>query len=298
MPRGRSRKQDVIRELWREHWDAVRGVLVDPVVTIDEVRRAIERYNRTAPTGRDLSPSNPANFVKDLVRNNASFNLNWPQEIREEGYAARQRTGPHPTSGRSTSFEFIPVADLSFVALPTQDVPEYDVQTVSLPLASRRLGRDDEPWLAQVLVRLHVIETYLALHSSRTRLVRQVDHLQMSVKLRRVEIDALYLAVESNNGNDYEVLVTCEAKGRRDDILISQVIAQVKAAFNLPGVIQDLVLPLAVKVLGTSRLHLVEFGVVERTNASDLRSLSVLNEAIYRLLPPVEGVGGRARSGH
>ena len=99
------------------------------------------------------------------------------------------------------------------------------MESVSLPLASRRLGRGDEPWLIQVVARLRVVESHFSLVSRRS--VRQLDLLQLNVKLSGTEIDALFLAQEEvAPGVFEEVIVTCEAKGIRDDILEDQILKQ------------------------------------------------------------------------
>src|SRR5262249_11906998 len=135
---------------------------------------------------------------------------------------------------------------------PDAALPHYKIESLSLPLASRRLGRSDEAWLVQVLIRLRVIETHLAMFSQR-RIV-QLDHLQMSVKLRKSEIDALFLAIEqgdpANPESLQEVIVCCEAKQMHDDILPDQILGHVEAVFNTKSVQQSLVLPIAVKAIG------------------------------------------------
>lgn len=144
--------------------------------------------------------------------------------------------------------------------------------------------------MAQVLVRLRVIETHLALYSKWD--VLQVDHLQMSVKLGKTEIDALYLALlQRDRGEMQEAIVTCETKGLSDDILEDQVLSQVLATFSMPGVNQDLVIPMAVKARGPSSLHVVEFEAVARAEALTTASLRVSTEAVYEFVPQIQGIG-------
>jgi hypothetical protein len=114
----------------------------------------------------------------------------------------------------------------------------------------------------------------------------------MSVKLRRAEIDALFLAIEEvNGGRTQEVIVCCEAKGRSDDILQDQVLSQVEAVFGLTGITQDLVIPIAVKALAPSEVWVLEFETVSRPDANLRRPLTITSEAIYELVPPVPGIG-------
>ena len=183
--------------------------------------------------------------------------------------------------------------------MPSSSTPRLRIESASLPLASRRLGRSDETWLTQVCVRLRLVETHLALVSALE--VVQVDHLQMSVKLGPTEIDAMYLVIEetgaagaagaAGTGATREVLLTCEAKGRSDDILEGQVVSQVRSAFGLSDTGQDRVVPVAVKAVGPSEVFVVEFEAVGRAEADDLEDLQVASSAVYELVPPVPGIG-------
>jgi len=113
----------------------------------------------------------------------------------------------------------------------------------------------------------------------------------MSVKLRRSEIDALFLAVEQMEEGHREVLVTCEAKTGRDDILPAQVLEQVTAVFDQPAITQDVVIPLAMKTVGSSRVYVVEFEAVSRAEIDQTSELNVASAAIYELSPTVPGIG-------
>jgi len=137
----------------------------------------------------------------------------------------------------------------------------------------------------QVLVRLRVLETHLSLFSKRH--VVQLDHLQTNVKLSGAEIDALFLATEEDK---QEIMVCCEAKGIRDDIIVSQILGEVKALFRT-GMTQDLILPIAVKALGPSLVYVVEFQTVPRKDVDAKKSLEVVSTALYALVPPVPGIG-------
>ena len=81
------------------------------------------------------------------------------------------------------------------VLVPGEQTPRVKIETISMPLATRRLGRKDEPWLIQVLVKLRIIETHMALFSNRK--IIQLDHLQMNMKLSKTEIDALFLRLKT-----------------------------------------------------------------------------------------------------
>ena len=168
----------------------------------------------------------------------------------------------------------------------------HRIQSSSMSLASRRLGRSDEAWLIQVLVKLNVIETHLSVASKRE--IIQVDLLQTNLKQSRAEIDALFLAVEQDGGEGAgprEVLVTCEAKGIRDDILEDQMVAQVKAVFKMKSITQTTIIPLAAKAVGPSTVYIVQFAPIDQSKVSDLESLTLESEALYELVPAVPGIG-------
>lgn len=236
-----------------------------------------------------LSPRNPANFMKDFVRNRKRANVNWPVAVWEAGYTAQQVTG------QNLCFAFIPKRKhqtepfSSPFGSPDNHTPKHRIESVSLPLASRKLGRTDEPWLIQVLVRLRVIETHLTLFSPLRFL--QLDHLQMSVKLARSEIDTLFLGIiETPKGEYVEAIVSGEAKSLHDDLLENQMIRQVQAIFSV--VTQDVVVPLGIKAIGPSQVYVVECQAVSRSEAPNLQTLVVVSRALYELVPSVPGIGG------
>jgi len=285
----KSAKTHIIQSLFDRRWDKAAASLRTPVVTLEDVSKATQDYNATEAPPR-LSTRNPANFFKDFIRKRSAANRNWPAGILARGYTARQKTG------EGACFEFVRLAPgqkepfPASISQPAPEAPRHKIESASLPLASRRLGRKDEPWLVQVLVRLRVIETHLSIASKRK--ILQVDHLQMSVKLRRTEIDALFLAIEQVNAEKtQELIICCEAKGRSDDILVDQIVGQVKAVFDMPEVKQNLVLPIAVKATGPSEVYVVEFEAVRREEAGALAAVSVANTALYELVPAVPGIG-------
>ena len=149
----------------------------------------------------------------------------------------------------------------------------------------------------QVSVRLHVVETYFALFSERRATIRQIDHLQNGLKLRRTEIDALFLGIEETSpGIFQEFMIACEAKHVGEDVISEQVLQQVKAVFTLSNVTQPFVVPIALKSIGPSRILVVEYEAVQREDAEELETLSLVNQAIFELTPPVPGIGVKASS--
>ena len=114
----------------------------------------------------------------------------------------------------------------------------------------------------------------------------------MSVKQRKTEIDALFLVIEQDaGGRTHEIILCCEAKGRRDDILEDQALRQARAVFKMEGVTQDTVIPIDAKAFAPSKIYIVEFAAVKREDAEETEALTVASKAVYELLPPVPGVG-------
>jgi hypothetical protein len=285
-----SDKTAIIAQLFGQRWDPQTSQLRDTVVTLEQVQEAIERYNSTRPSGKRMSAKNPANFFKDFIRDKRRANKNWPTAIFDAGYTARQ------TTGGGKCFEFTRLAlgqtDAFPLALhPGPETPRHLIESVSLPLASRMLGRAEETWITQVAVRLRLIETHFSLFSSRRNKVVQVDHLQMSVKIGP-EIDALFLIIEEPDpGARTEAIATCEAKGLRDDLLEDQILQQVRAISKVGTTTQNTIIPLGLKVVGRSQIYVVEFQAVAREEANELVSLTVASDAVYELRPPVPGIG-------
>lgn len=274
---SKSQKTKIIEDIFNSRWDAAAQTLHDTLVTMDD----LEPYWK----------GNRYGFFKDIVRKTKSANNIWPQSVLERGYTGRQEVG------EGASFRFVPIPagqTLAFISsqtlVPTDATPVHMIESTSLPLASRQLGRSDEPWLIQIAVRLRVIETHLALFSPRQFI--HVDHLQMSVKVQPSEIDALFLATERIGETEQrEVIVSCEAKSLRDDLIEEQLVRQIKTIFRQKAITQDIALPIALKAVGTSRIYVVEFDPVMRSDAAHLDALVVASEAVYHLKPAVPGIG-------
>jgi hypothetical protein len=282
-------KTAVIEQIFRARFTPETGELTNERVTLADVAEAIEKYNTENPE-KTLSAKNPANFFKDFVRNRESADRNWPAYALTNGYTGRQLTG----SGACFEFVRLPPGQTTAFpsasfASPTLETPRHAIESVSLPIASRRLGREDEPWLIQVIVRLRIVEAHFALVSPRK--IRQIDLLQMNVKLAQTEIDALFLGQEETSpGRFQEVIITCEAKRGRDDILESQILQQAKAPFSMSQIQQDHVVPLAVKSVGPSQAYVVEFEELDRATSFSATSLTVASDSLFEIRPRVPGV--------
>jgi len=297
-----SNKTEIIESIFFDRYDGSTKTLSKPLVTLHEVADAIRVYNKKHETdGKRLSDLNAANFLTDVIRHREGANRNWPASVFAAGFTGRKVTG------ENLAFEFLPVNPgqtepfpAPDFATPPADTPIHRVESVSLPLASRRLGRTDEPWMIQVVTRLRIIETHFSLFSSRS--IRQLDLLQLNVKLRGTEIDALFLAQEEKpehlDGDiTYdEVIVTCEAKSARDDLVETQIIAQVKGAFEKIKIRQDVVIPMAVKCIPPCTLYLLEFEAIDRNSYKEVDSLIVASTSLFQLEPPVPGICIKARA--
>jgi hypothetical protein len=138
-------------------------------------------------------------------------------------------------------------------------------------------------------VKLRVLETHLALFSRQG--IIQLDHLMTNIKLSGSEIDAMFLAVqELEPGEKRELIVLCEAKSRRDDVLPGQILGEVRAAFGM-GIEQDLILPMAAKAIAPSEVWVIEFEAVSREQIETTETLTFATSAIYVLTPAVPGIG-------
>jgi hypothetical protein len=284
-----EQKSKVIEHLFEQRWNKATVSLSSCAVTLEDVGRAIDSCRVS------LSKRNLANFFKDFIRVKRSANRRWPKSVWDRGFTATQ------TTGGGLCFRFVPAPTGMTEPFPNVFVPSdelirnpHKIQSVSLPTASRRLGRADETWLAQIAVRLRLIETHFAIFSGRR--VIQVDHLQMGLKLARAEIDALFLMQEgdplSGETTD-EILVYCEAKGMKDDILEDQILNGVKALGKIPNIKQERIVPIAIKTLaepGRSLVYLIEFQEADRATINQLETLTPVNQQVYEIVPQVPGL--------
>jgi hypothetical protein len=83
--------------------------------------------------------------------------------------------------------------------------------------------------------------------------------------------------------------VICEAKGAGDDIICAQIAAQIGAVFSL-GTEQDIIIPVAAKIVGESRILIVEFGSVNRGETVDADSLAPIAYSLISVIPTVPGI--------
>ena len=285
---AKSKKTLVIDHLWDVLSSDGRRI-----ATFDDVSAAIRYCNDKYNLG--LSANNPANFMKDLLRG-PSASANWPERL------VRLRISGRQLKGENRIFEFIDYAPHQTEPFPNPFEPTGAeeailLQSISLPLTTKSLGRADESWLVQVAVHLRVLESHFATISSLN--VVELTHLQVGVKLGRSEIDSIFFAVIDEDGARLNALVTCEAKQSRDPILGDQIVQQVRDAFESAQRLQmdiSLVVPIAIKALAPrGAVYLVEFEAWTALEASahegNLKELVASNTAIYELRPAVPGVG-------
>lgn len=287
-----SKKTAVIHHLFFSRWDERQKSVTDPVVTLEDVKHAIEFINKSE-AGRNLSSSNPANFFKDFIRRADSANRNWPDEMLKLRWTAEQRTG------ENNCFEFVRFSDDQIVPFeepfgPTADTAIHRMQSITIPKASRDLGRKDEQWLLQVAVQQGLIPTHLALHSAHK--IDEIVHLQSSLKLRKTEIDALFLAQLVFQTRRLSALITCEAK-HGESILPDQIVNQANAASISKK--SDWVIPMAIKVIAdTSRrrrsagglVYVCEFEGFEAGTTISRKELRIASDCLYEFHPPITGV--------
>lgn len=284
---SKSQKTIVIEHIFGLLYDSETGTLSRSVVTAKDLEDA-KRYCNDFLGATIKLDSNPFNFMKDIVRGKAAAKI-WPDRVRQLGFVGEQRTGD------GNVFAFVPVVagvsesfDVDF--RPTENTPTYQIQSLSLPLASKVLGRTDESWLLQVAVNLRIIETHFAIGENKQIEPLELNHLQMDIKLRKVQIDALYLAkcnssIEDPSGS---VLITLEAKQGNQRILTEQIARQVKAAFQSTS--NNLIVPTAIAAIKNKGMYVVEFKAVHRADISKFDTPIFHREAMFILQPSVQGI--------
>lgn len=283
-----SAKTEVIEYLGKKY-------LSDPVkfsvVTNDDIADAIDHL------GADLSKRNPANFLKDIIRNKRA-NENWPDFLKDKKITARQRYG------QKRVLQFYPYEIGQSVPFPDDFGPDnetndYLIQTASLPFISRQLGRTEETWLTQIAVNLRLIETQLSIFTRDPNIaqLRDVSFLQTGIKTQP-EIDAGYVASATDNSrSEYAFYVTCEVKQRAERILLDQIREQVMKAFQITKKLTEpaikAVKPFALQALAASDVsgleeaeigfYVIEFENILRDDFESQVLTSLDNEALYSL---------------
>jgi hypothetical protein len=277
-----SQKPDVIDRIYDVLVDPTSGQLTRTIVTSEDIVQAIQWCR--AHKGCTLSTKNPANFMKDIIRGQGASGM-WPIRLHDLGIGGRQVTGD------GNVFEFVPylggqTEPFPHLFGPHAGVREHSVQSVSMPMATKALGRDDETYLIQVAIKLALVETHFALHSPLD--IVELNHLQIGIKLRLCEVDSLYAATYRDAGNSlHQMVITVEGKKRNQRILEGQIVRQVKAAFKETKV--NLVVPIAMVASGGG-IYVAEFKAVRRDEIKALDCLELASEILYKLHPPVKGI--------
>lgn len=302
-----TNKTSVIEYLYNRY---CAGEFSNEIVNNDDVVAAIQA------TGAALSVKNPANFLKDIIRKD-NANTHWPPALVAAKIGARQRYG-----GKRV-FQFVPFAPGQTQPFPDNYVPNastpvHRLQSATVPFAARQLGRKEESWLMQVVVALRVIETQLSLFSPLRNRLRDVTHLQMSMKTQP-EIDAVYLVSHGSSlnmakGSDLFSVVTCEAKQLGERILEDQIREQIAKAFvetkKMARPQIGSLKPMAVQIRDAAvpdgmerRIFVVEFQRLRRKTFDALYApteeqperlyempLRAVSTAFHVPMPPVRGV--------
>lgn len=266
------------------------------VVFFDDVLNAIDHCNKV--DGKSRSAKNPANFMKDLIRTDHA-SQNWPSSLSKARMGARQRVGANRV------FEFQPYSTHQTEPFPNVHMPVPGatpkvLQSLSIPLASKALGRRDESWLIQIVVALNVLEHHFAVHAAH---IKELVHLQTGVKLFGSEVDGLFRGTVEKDGERTHVLITCEAKQEGERILEHQIVRQIGAAYasvrnSVPEeeLAISAIIPVAIKAIPPEGdIYVVAFeewspGDAEAEENAQKELLPV-STGLYRLSPPVLGVG-------
>jgi hypothetical protein len=292
-------KTIIIERIFDARWDSLTTSLKNDLVTYDDLREAIREFDQDAPEGLNtLGSGNVYAFFKDIVRVTERANRMWPRSVLERGFTARQETG----GGKAFRFikfpaeQLTPFIEQKYPRLPGEE-NRFRIQSLSLDIKSRLLGRRDESWLMQVAVKLRLIQSHLALWSEHKFV--EVSDLQQNIKQYGAEIDGLFLGkVTADNA----MVITVEAKRRREAILDSQIAAQVGAVMRMGSIHRNLdaiagtpedfyVLPMALKVVGDSVVYIAEYERVKYQHKLLVSEVNLIRESICEITPPVEGIG-------
>lgn len=274
-----SEKTAVIEWIFFERkLDATSGLVTDPVVTFEDLSAGIDA------TGAKLSKDNLANFWKDLTRN-GSRDSTWPARVFDAGFTGSDAIG----IATKASFRFVraqegqvaPFAHEELLFDPEQ-VRSHEVQSLSIPQAMRALGRRDENWLAQVAVRLNVIEAFFAVFSARE--VLEISFLQTGLKLGNGEVDAAYSVL----CDDGLWLLSAEAKGKSEPLHLPQIARAALEFEKASRVLENVVgvIPFGMKIVGNSEIWCVEFEPIVEADTIP----SPVAQGVFRLRPPVKGI--------
>lgn len=275
-----SEKTKVIEWIFfHDKYDPSSGQVADTVVTFEDIVKGIDA------TGAQLSKANPANFWKDLTRNQKTRDSTWPTSVFQAGYTGSDAIG----SAERASFRFVPVPTGQTTPFASEElkfdpqiVTEHPLQSLSIPQAMKALGRRDENWLAQVAVRLNLIETFFAVFSPRTTI--EASFLQTGLKLGQAEVDAAYSVL----CDDGLWLVSAEAKGRNEPLHLPQIAraaSSLRRSSNEIGSVAG-VIPFGMKIVGDSEIWAVEFAPV---SSSDEIPTPVA-QGLFKLQPGVKGI--------
>lgn len=282
----KSGKTPIIEWLFfNRKYDSATKTLIEPVVTFDDIRDAVVKMKlSTAP--------NIPNFWKDLTRRGAKgINAHWPQSVFAAGFTGADAIGTK--SGACFMFEPVPKGQTTPAVdsvVFSSTLPTRQLQSLSMPQTMKALGRPGENWHAQVADRLNVVSSFFALCSPRNvppRSVHEVNFLQTGVKMQRGETDAAFSLI-ADDGN---WLVSAEVKGRREEFNLPQIAraavaleAAAKKSSKL-GAVRG-VIPVGIKVVGRSKLWVVEFDPVAAAGSP----LTKVAEGVFELVPHVPGI--------
>jgi hypothetical protein len=59
----------------------------------------------------------------------------------------------------------------------------------------------------------------------------------------------------------------------------------------LDNINQDFVVPIALKSISPSRIHIVEYDAITKKDARAMEALTIVGQALFDLVPPVPGIG-------
>lgn len=295
-------KTEVIRRLFYDRFDLRDGSAklepgASPVVTGGEIEAALDAL------GMESGKNRANNFWKDLTRNSSLATTVWPRDVLAAGWTATDAIG----YAAAAKFEFVNEPDFPVPPFPDSVLlaNPITIPSLSLPVAARMLGGGGENWIAQMAVRLQVIEMHFAARSPLSP--AHVSFVQTGRSTRVGEVDGVWrldgeldLNHRLTPGSETMFrLAAVEVKSHREWIWepqlrrasISLHAAVVKDSYKHKLVAPQEIVPLALKVLSCKKLKRPLVQVVEYVPVnehSDPRiPLVVATHGVYEFRPPI-----------
>jgi hypothetical protein len=84
-------------------------------------------------------------------------------------------------------------------------------------------------------------------------------------------------------------------KQQHEDFNLDQLLRQPLAAFKTKSVKQNLIVPIGIRAIEQSKIHVIEFAAIRREDVETTSLLTFASDAVYHLEPSVPGIGGKGK---